>query len=224
MCKRRLTMGFLQASGSGMPSGMPRSPLGNRSRIGQTRKIEQAFGMELVDDPSFGFLCHNRIPHRRTKAICKASVCKLPLTHARNDGDECLHGRAVGVLRGGACLPREYCNSCACWIGPRGSRSLETTDQRKIDAVLKMPYGPAKRDAWRRLNLEIGNNNREAIDRCDLVFAVFDGVDIDSGTAAEIGYAFAREKAILGYRGDFRLSADNDGSMVNLQVEDFIRA
>lgn len=97
------------------------------------------------------------------------------------------------------------------------------TDQRKIDAVLRMPYGPARRDAWRRLNVEIGNNNREAIDRCDVVFAVLDGVDVDSGTAAEIGYAFARGKPVLGYRGDFRLSADNEGSMVNLQVEYFIR-
>ena len=99
----------------------------------------------------------------------------------------------------------------------------QLTDSGKIDAVLKMPYGPAKREAWRRLNVEIGNNNREAIDRCDLVFAVLDGVDVDSGTAAEIGYAFARGKAILGYRGDFRLSADNEGSTVNLQVEYFIR-
>jgi nucleoside 2-deoxyribosyltransferase len=99
----------------------------------------------------------------------------------------------------------------------------QLTDRGKIDALLKMPYGPAKREAWRRLNVEIGNNNREAIDRCDLVFAVLDGVDVDSGTAAEIGYAFARGKAILGYRGDFRLSADNEGSTVNLQVEYFIR-
>jgi nucleoside 2-deoxyribosyltransferase len=97
------------------------------------------------------------------------------------------------------------------------------TDQRKIDLIQKMPYGAAKRDAWRRLNVEIGQNNRVAIDRCDVVFAVLDGVDVDSGTAAEIGYAFARGKAILGYRGDFRLSADNDGSVINLQVEYFIR-
>ncbi|MEH2513475.1 nucleoside 2-deoxyribosyltransferase [Nitrobacteraceae bacterium AZCC 1564] len=51
-----------------------------------------------------------------------------------------------------------------------------------------------------------------------------DGVDVDSGTAAEIGYGFARGKRIIGYRGDFRLSADNEGSIVNLQVEYFIRA
>jgi nucleoside 2-deoxyribosyltransferase len=54
------------------------------------------------------------------------------------------------------------------------------------------------------------------------VVAVLDGVDVDSGTAAEVGYAFARGKRIFGYRGDFRLSADNEGAAVNLQVEFFI--
>jgi nucleoside 2-deoxyribosyltransferase len=98
------------------------------------------------------------------------------------------------------------------------------TDQRKIDAILAMPYGPARRDAWRHLNVEIGGNNRMAIDRSDAVFAVLDGVDVDSGTAAEIGYAFAHGKPILGYRGDLRLAADNEGATVNLQVEYFIRA
>jgi nucleoside 2-deoxyribosyltransferase len=97
------------------------------------------------------------------------------------------------------------------------------TDPRKIEAVQRMPYGPARREAWRTLNAEIGGNNRAAIDRAHAVLAVLDGVDVDSGTAAEIGYAFARGKLIVGYRGDFRLSADNEGSLVNLQVEFFIR-
>jgi nucleoside 2-deoxyribosyltransferase len=99
----------------------------------------------------------------------------------------------------------------------------ELADKQKIQSVLDMPYGPAKRDAWRALNREIGATNRAALDRCDLVFAVLDGVDVDSGTAAEIGYAFAKGKQIIGYRGDFRLSADNEGSTVNVQVEYFIR-
>jgi len=98
------------------------------------------------------------------------------------------------------------------------------TEQTKVDAVLAMPYGPQRRDAWRRLNHEIAENNRAAIDRCDLVFAVLDGVDVDSGTAAEIGYAFARGKPIIGYRGDLRATGDNEGALVNLQVEYFIRA
>jgi nucleoside 2-deoxyribosyltransferase len=96
-------------------------------------------------------------------------------------------------------------------------------DARKIEAVQRLPYGPERRDAWRRLNREIGATNRAAIDRARGVVAVLDGVDVDSGTAAEIGYAFARGKLVVGYRGDFRLSADNEGSTVNLQVEYFIR-
>jgi nucleoside 2-deoxyribosyltransferase len=109
-------------------------------------------------------------------------------------------------------------------------RSLEydvldpwTFNRRKIAAIRRLPYGVRKRASWRGLNPEIGARNRAAIDRADGVVAVLDGVDVDSGTAAEIGYAFARGKLIVGYRGDFRLSADNEGSKVNLQVEFFIR-
>jgi nucleoside 2-deoxyribosyltransferase len=105
--------------------------------------------------------------------------------------------------------------------------AMDQTDpglDAEIKATTGMPYGVAKRDAWRQLNMRIGAKNQAFIDGCDTVFAVLDGVDVDSGTAAEIGYAFARAKPILGYRGDFRLSADNEGSIVNLQLEYFIRA
>jgi len=91
------------------------------------------------------------------------------------------------------------------------------------DKVEVMPYGPERRDAWRQLNREIGENNRKAIDTSSGLVAVLDGADVDSGTAAEIGYAFAKGKPILGYRSDFRLCSDNEGAMVNLQVEYFIR-
>ena len=69
----------------------------------------------------------------------------------------------------------------------------------------------------------VGEGNREAIESSDGMLAVLDGTDVDSGTASEIGYAFALGKKILGYRGDFRLTGDNPGSTVNLQVEYFIR-
>ena len=98
------------------------------------------------------------------------------------------------------------------------------TEQRKIDAVLRRcPTG--RRGA---MPGEISTSRSEATiarrsNSSDAVLAILDGVDVDSGTACEIGYAFAKEKPILGYRGDFRLSADNEGAMVNLQVEYFIR-
>ena len=97
------------------------------------------------------------------------------------------------------------------------------TDPRTIAAIERMTPGPQRVAAWRALNHEIGAANRAAIDRAHGVIAILDGTDVDSGTAAEIGYAFARGKLIVGYRGDFRLSADNEGSIVNLQVEYFIR-
>jgi nucleoside 2-deoxyribosyltransferase len=98
------------------------------------------------------------------------------------------------------------------------------TDSRRIEAIERMPDGPERRMAWRNFNREVGATNRAAIDGAQAVVAVLDGTDVDSGTAAEIGYAFARGKLIVGYRGDFRLSADNEGGTVNLQVEYFIHA
>lgn len=96
------------------------------------------------------------------------------------------------------------------------------TPDELVMPVLEMPYGQEKRDAWRKLNKIIGKNNADAIQESSGLVAVLDGVDVDSGTASEIGYAAALDKPVLGYRGDFRLSADNDGSTVNLQVEYFI--
>lgn len=96
--------------------------------------------------------------------------------------------------------------------------------QHEIEAIMRLTSLDAQRAAWRDLNRRIGETNARAIDACDLVLAVLDGADVDSGTAAEIGYAFARGKTVVGYRGDFRLAADNLGSTVNLQVEYFIHA
>ena len=78
--------------------------------------------------------------------------------------------------------------------------------------------------ARRRANAAAARGNQRAIDRADALVAVLDGADVDSGTAAEIGYAYARGKRIVGYRGDSRRAGENAGAVVNLQVEYFIRA
>lgn len=98
------------------------------------------------------------------------------------------------------------------------------TPPADIKMIEAMEYGKDKRDAWRELNLVMGERNAQAIKDSDGLLAVLDGVDIDSGTAGEIGYAYGLGKVIAGYRGDFRLSSDNEGSTVNLQVEYFIRS
>jgi len=74
------------------------------------------------------------------------------------------------------------------------------------------------------INMQIGEKNMDLINDADILVANLDGSDVDSGTAAEIGFAFANGKTIIGYRGDFRNSGDNIGSKVNIQVEYFIFA
>src|SRR3989344_3047416 len=96
------------------------------------------------------------------------------------------------------------------------------TSDELVQPVLALPYGEEKRAKWRELNRIIGRNNEDAIRISSGLVAVLDGVDVDSGTASEIGFGAALKKPTLGYRGDFRLSADNEGSIVNLQVEYFI--
>src|SRR5215468_11498401 len=101
---------------------------------------------------------------------------------------------------------------------------FKLTPQSKFQKISRLPTLEQQQQAWKVLNPQIARRGQQAIDECNAVLAVLDGPDVDSGTAAEIGYAFARGKPILGYRGDFRLSSDNEGSLVNLQVEYFIRA
>ncbi len=78
--------------------------------------------------------------------------------------------------------------------------------------------------ALRRLNTEVGRDNEESIRVSDAVLAVLDGVDMDSGTASEIGFAFALGKRVHGLRTDIRLIGDNEGSVINLQVQYWIEA
>lgn len=98
------------------------------------------------------------------------------------------------------------------------------TDPAAIERVRAMEFGPARRGAWRRLNMEIGEANHRAIEAADGLLAVLDGSAAGGGVAAEIGFACARGKPIVGYRGDFRKSGDNEGAIVGLQVEYFVRA
>lgn len=100
-------------------------------------------------------------------------------------------------------------------------------DVRFVDEFAEISAIDSVTERERRLaaiNRELGRSNAQSIQDSDAVFAVLDGVDVDSGTAAEIGYAFANGKRVCGLRTDFRLAGDNAGALVNLQVQYFIEA
>jgi len=73
-------------------------------------------------------------------------------------------------------------------------------------------------------NREAARRNVELIRRAAAVLAVLDGTDVDSGTAAEIGYAAALGTPVVGLRTDLRVTGDNAATTVNLQVEYFLSA
>ena len=97
-------------------------------------------------------------------------------------------------------------------------------DREMLD-VFALPIGdPKRRAALPAVNRAIGQRNAELIQQCAAVLAILDGNDVDSGTAAEIGYAAALAKPVVGLRTDLRPSGDNEATVVNLQVEWFIEA
>jgi nucleoside 2-deoxyribosyltransferase len=79
-----------------------------------------------------------------------------------------------------------------------------------------------QKELLRELNKKIGLENENSLKRAQIIIAILDGSDVDSGVASEIGYAYALKKKIIGYRSDFRLTGDNQAAVVNLQVEYFI--
>ena len=87
-----------------------------------------------------------------------------------------------------------------------------------------LPPGPERVDAFRAINAAIAERNLDLIRAADALLAVLDGTDVDSGVAAEIGYAAALGRPVVGLRLDVRRTGDNEGAVVNLQVEHLLAA
>lgn len=60
--------------------------------------------------------------------------------------------------------------------------------------------------------------NKKALEDADIIVAIIDGPDADSGTAWEMGYAFAQGKQVIALRTDFRRVGVNEH--VNLMLEE----
>lgn len=105
-----------------------------------------------------------------------------------------------------------------------GFEPLDPWTGTEILEALKWPAGPERVERLRDANRLTGARNAELIERADGLLAVLDGVDVDSGTAAEIGYAAGFGKPCVGWRSDLRQTGDNEATVVNLQVEHFLAA
>lgn len=95
----------------------------------------------------------------------------------------------------------------------------------KIDALIRdkgfdtfLPHrdNPPKTSDNVRL---IFDNDKGGIDRCDVVVANLNGIMTDDGTAWEMGYAFAKDKFIIGLFTDWRARFPNANEVVNLMMQ-----
>jgi nucleoside 2-deoxyribosyltransferase len=79
-----------------------------------------------------------------------------------------------------------------------------------------------RRNAFHEINLGIGAKNERMIRSVEMLVAVLDGVDVDSGTAGEMGFAYGLGLPVYGLRTDFRVTGDNEAAGINLQLRYFI--
>jgi len=86
-----------------------------------------------------------------------------------------------------------------------------------FDVYLPQDTGDTHAERGEQEHLWIFEQNKKALQDADLVVAIIDGADADSGTAWEMGYATALRKPVIAIRTDFRIAGHEE--LVNLMLE-----
>lgn len=86
---------------------------------------------------------------------------------------------------------------------------------RSLKHVVHLPqeHEPRSETGWAIFKADVA-----AIDACDVVVALLDGADPDSGTCWECGYAYAKGKPVLVVRTDTRSGDDPRLGACNLMM------
>jgi nucleoside 2-deoxyribosyltransferase len=87
-----------------------------------------------------------------------------------------------------------------------------------FDVYLPQEVGDTSHTRCREENGAIFAQHLRTLQDIDVVVAVIDGADADSGTSWEMGYAYALGKKIVALRTDFRIAGRNE--RVNLMLEE----
>ena len=93
---------------------------------------------------------------------------------------------------------------------------------RRIVEAMSMADGVERARAIKEAASFTGGVNAEGIRSADVVLAVLDGAEPDSGTVSEVGFGAGIGKRCFGLRTDFRDCGDLPGLPLNLQVLFFI--
>lgn len=93
---------------------------------------------------------------------------------------------------------------------------------RRIMDALSAAEGAERAGAIKGAARFAGRVNAEGIRAADVVLAVLDGTEPDSGTVAEVGFGAGIGKRCFGLRTDIRDCGDLPGLALNLQLLHFI--
>ncbi len=96
------------------------------------------------------------------------------------------------------------------------------SEKLSIDSIkdVFLPHRDAGEvDAHRKNRGFIFDEDIKRLDEADIIIALLDGPDVDSGTCIELGYAYARDKEIFGILTDFRKWDEKESlKEINLMV------
>lgn len=119
-----------------------------------------------------------------------------------------------------------YLNKIKVKLAALGFEVFDPWDQtqfkERIDNALREPSFDERAAQLKEVSRQIGMCNEGGIRWANYVLAVLDGMEVDSGTAGEIGFASALGKKCYGLRTDQRDCGDFIGLPVNLQILHFI--
>jgi nucleoside 2-deoxyribosyltransferase len=87
-----------------------------------------------------------------------------------------------------------------------------------FDVFLPQETGDDSQTRNKDEQFRIFSENIQALEKSDIIIAIIDGADADSGTAWEMGYAYAQKKQVIALRTDFRRSGMYE--RVNLMLEE----
>jgi nucleoside 2-deoxyribosyltransferase len=86
-----------------------------------------------------------------------------------------------------------------------------------FDIYLPQKSGDESHKRDKGEQVRIFSDNLRALENADIVVAIIEGADADSGTAWEMGYATSLGKTVVALRTDFRKIGNNE--KVNLMLE-----
>jgi nucleoside 2-deoxyribosyltransferase len=197
--------------------------------------------LERLNTPEFATLLEelcgnvNKIIEERGPPLCILGVnssptCGVTSTYYGAEGDKPAKRTGRGVFykkfpeipAQDVSVFSKYRIYLAAPLFSEGERSYNTAIAELLrshyfEVVLPQDTGDNHAVRDRQEHVRIFNCNRRAIRDADIIIAIMDGADADSGTAWEMGYAAALKKPVIALRTDFRMTGSHE--RVNLMLE-----